>query len=193
MTAERSPASPPVGVTVRPATEADLDTIVDLFEAVVNEDRWLGTEPPLDRRQHLERLAGELADADGPTLLVATARDGAVVGHLHLSKRPYGVADFGMFVAAPWRGRGVGSALVAAAVDAARESGAHKIALQAWPNNRAALSLYARFGFVEEGRLRRHYRRRDGSLWDAVVMGLVLDERSPGGPPEQPPVARRNG
>jgi putative acetyltransferase len=78
----------------------------------------------------------------------------------------------------------VGSALVAAALAAACASGAHKVALQAWPNNTAALSLYTKFGFVEEGRLRRHYRRRDGSLWDAVVMGLVLDERSPGGPPD---------
>jgi len=28
--------------------------------------------------------------------------------------------------------------------------------------------------------MRRHYRRRSGELWDAVIMGLVLDETSPG-------------
>jgi hypothetical protein len=33
---------------------------------------------------------------------------------------------------------------------------------------------------VEEGRLRRHYPRRNGELWDAIVMGLVLDEERPG-------------
>lgn len=179
----RPPAPGTVGVTVRPATDADVAAIVDLFEAVVDEGRWLGTEPPLDRDHHVERLARELADPGGTTVLVAAGPDGAVIGHLHLSLRRYGVADFGMFVAAGWRGRGVGSALVAAAVEAARESGAHKVALEVWPDNRAAISLYARFGFVEEGRLRRHYRRRNGALWDAVVMGLVLDEQSPGGPP----------
>lgn len=26
-----------------------------------------------------------------------------------------------------------------------------------------------------EGRIRSHYRRRSGQLWDAVIMGLVLD------------------
>jgi RimJ/RimL family protein N-acetyltransferase len=87
----------------------------------------------------------------------------------------YGVADLGMLVAAGWRGRGVGSALVAAGLAWAREAGAHKVALQVWPHNQAAVALYEKFGFQREGLLRRHYRRRNGELWDAVVMGLLLD------------------
>jgi hypothetical protein len=31
-----------------------------------------------------------------------------------------------------------------------------------------------------EGRLRRHFRRANGELWDVVTMGLVLDTQSPG-------------
>ena len=168
---------------MRPATAADVEAVVDLMEAVVDESRWLGTEPPLDRSEHLERLATAVAEPEGPTILVAVDAGGAVVGYLNLDRRPYGVANLAMFVAARWRRRGVGSALVEAAVAAARASGAHKVALQVWPHNGPALSLYAKFGFVEEGRLRRHYRRHDGALWDAVVMGLVLDDVSPGGPP----------
>lgn len=76
----------------------------------------------------------------------------------------------------------MGTALLQAGVDWAREVGAHKVALQLWPHNVAAARLYARFGFVEEGRLRRHYRRRNGELWDAVVMGLLLDEHGRGRP-----------
>jgi hypothetical protein len=30
--------------------------------------------------------------------------------------------------------------------------------------------------------LRRHYPRRNGQLWDAVIMGLILDKTSPGSP-----------
>ncbi len=85
-----------------------------------------------------------------------------------------------MAVDADWRGRGVGGALMAAAIDWARGNGIHKLALQVWPHNLAAQRLYQRFGFVEEGHLRRHYRRRNGELWDAIVMGLVLDSTSPG-------------
>ncbi len=56
----------------------------------------------------------------------------------------------------------------------ARGAGAHKAALEVWPHNQPALELYARVGFVEEGRKRRHYRRADGALWDAILMGLPL-------------------
>ncbi|HWI02328.1 MAG TPA: GNAT family protein, partial [Acidimicrobiales bacterium] len=95
---------------------------------------------------------------------------------------PYGVAGLGMMVEERWRGRGVGAALVRAVIDAAGNLGAHKIALQVWPHNEVARRLYLRHGFVEEGLLRRHYPRRNGQLWDAVIMGLVLDETSPGSP-----------
>jgi RimJ/RimL family protein N-acetyltransferase len=100
--------------------------------------------------------------------------DGRLAGVLGIEVESYGVADFGMMVDADMRGRGVGSALLAAAMEWARSAGAHKIALQVWPHNEAAIALYRKFGFVEEGRLLRHYRRRNGELWDAVVMGLSL-------------------
>ena len=87
----------------------------------------------------------------------------------------YGVADLGMLVTPDWRGRGVGSALLTAGIDWARAAGAHKISLQHWPHNDTARALYERFGFEQEGYLRRHYRRKNGELWDAAVMGLLLD------------------
>jgi ribosomal protein S18 acetylase RimI-like enzyme len=101
---------------------------------------------------------------------------GAIVGYLRIHVAPYGVADLGMAVADGWRGQGVGSALLAAAIDWARAHGAHKVALQLWPHNTAAQALYEKFGFVVEGRLRRHYPRRNRERWDAVIMGLLLDD-----------------
>jgi len=68
--------------------------------------------------------------------------------------------------------------LLAAAIGWAGNAGAHKVALQRWPHNDAARALYEKFGFKEEGRLVRHYRRQNGELWDAVIMGLLLDDDS---------------
>jgi len=79
-----------------------------------------------------------------------------------------------MMVAAGWRGRGVGSALVAAAIDWARAQGMHKLSLSVFPHNAAAIALYRKFGFVEEGRRVRHLRRASGALWDLIDMGLLL-------------------
>jgi RimJ/RimL family protein N-acetyltransferase len=87
----------------------------------------------------------------------------------------YLVADLGMQVKAGFRGQGVGSALLERAIAYAREQGCHKIALQHWPHNEAGRALYEKFGFVQEGYLRRQYPRKNGEIWDAVVMGLLLD------------------
>ena len=167
-------------VGVRRAAPEDVDAVVDLFVAVVEEERWLGTQPPVDRAAQHARFLEETT-SDRCASLVALV-DGQLVGHARVDMAPYGVAGLGMMVDERWRGLGVGGALVRAVIDAARDLGAHKIALQVWPHNDAARRLYLRHGFVEEGLLRRHYPRRNGQLWDAVIMGLILDKTSPGSP-----------
>jgi ribosomal protein S18 acetylase RimI-like enzyme len=160
-------------ITVREATLADVDAIVAILVEVAGEGRWIGTEAPVDTERRRRRMADDV-EGDDAIVLVAEA-GGTPVGQLGLRLAPYGVADLGMAVAAGWRGRGVGTALLAEAVARARKAGAHKIALQVWPHNAAALALYERFGFRREGYLTRHYRRRSGELWDAIIMGLPLD------------------
>jgi RimJ/RimL family protein N-acetyltransferase len=165
---------------VRPTTHDDVEALLDLMEAVAAEGRWIATEAPFDRAARGDRFH---AGVDSPAVGSFVADlGGEIVGSFGIELAPYGVAEFGMMVAVEHRGRGIGSALLQTGIEWAREAGAHKVALQRWPHNPAAQALYERFGFVEEGRLRRHYRRNDGSLWDAVVMGLVLDEDSPGTP-----------
>ena len=68
----------------------------------------------------------------------------------------------------------MGSALLAAAIEWARERGLHKLSLGVFAHNAPAIALYRRFGFVEEGRRVKHYRRASGELWDALDMGLLL-------------------
>jgi ribosomal protein S18 acetylase RimI-like enzyme len=168
-----SPPQPRPPVTVRPATLADVDALVEMLVAVAGEGRWIGTEAPVDVERRHRRMVDEVSSDDVIVLVAETG--GEPVGQLGLRLAGYGVADLGMAVAAAWRGRGVGTTLLAEAIERARKAGAHKIALQVWPHNQPAIALYERFGFQREGYLRRHYRRRSGELWDAVVMGLPLD------------------
>jgi RimJ/RimL family protein N-acetyltransferase len=146
--------------------DADRRPLAVLFAAVAEERDGIATEPPVDIE----------ARAAGWTLagtLVAVA-DGEVVGSIHLHPSKDGYAELGMAVARPWRGRGVGSALVAAAIEWARAHDVHKLSLAVFPHNTAAIALYRKFGFVEEGLRVKHYRRSSGELWDAIEMGLLL-------------------
>jgi putative acetyltransferase len=148
---------------------------------VAGEGRGIGAELPLDVERDRRVFVGSIT-SDTQQSFAAVDGNGRLVGNLGIELFGYGVAGLGMMVADGWRGRGVGSALLQAGIDWARAAGAHKVELQHWPTNTAAAALYEKFGFVEEGRLRRHYRRRNGELWGAVVRGLVLDEETPGGP-----------
>ena len=105
--------------------------------------------------------------------LVALAKD-QVVGVIFVIESGFGFGEIGMMVAADWRGRGVGAALVAAAIEWARARDLHKLTLGVFPHNEAAIALYRKFSFVEEGRLTKHIRRANGELWDLIEMGLLL-------------------
>ncbi len=153
-------------VEIRLADEADRLPLALLFASVAEERDGIAAEPPVD----VERRA---ARWDLECTFVAHA-DGEPVGGLSLSESSFGFADLGMFVAADWRGRGVGSALVAAAIEWARTRGLHKLTLSVFPHNEAAIALYRKFGFVEEGHHPKHIRRASGELWDLIDMGLLL-------------------
>lgn len=164
---------------VRDATADDLEAIYEIYEATAAEGKWIAAELPLDRDVRLESWRGSLFE-DGFSMMLVAESDGRIVGSAGLAWAHHpcggGVLDLGMNVDTTHRGRGIGGALVRACIERARELGAHKIALQVWPHNIAARALYERFGFVEEGYLRKHWQRRNGERWDAVVMGLLLDE-----------------
>ena len=168
-----------VGFTVRLATSDDFEAWLALYAAVAAEGKWIGGEAPVDRAERHRSFETNLSDPDSASLLAHA--DGLLVGNLGVRVHA-GIAALGMMVRSEWRGRGVGAALMEECIAFAVEHGAHKVTLEVWPHNTAALGLYARFGFIQEGLLRRHYRRRNGELWDAISMGLVLDHHSPGSP-----------
>jgi RimJ/RimL family protein N-acetyltransferase len=153
---------------VRPAQAGDARAMAEIFAAVAQERDGIATEPPIDVE---ERAAAFARSADGSVVAVAGGR---IVGMIHVEASRHGFGEFGMLVDRDWRGRGVGSALVQAAVDRARGQGLHKLCLEVFPQNTAAIALYSKCGFTEEGRRVKQYRRASGELWDTIMMGRLL-------------------
>jgi RimJ/RimL family protein N-acetyltransferase len=153
---------------VRPARAADGRATAELFAAVAEERDGIATEPPVDIDQRAEQFA---RSADASIVAVAGGR---IIGGIHVEISRFGFGEIGMEVDRSWRGRGVGTALVRAAIDWGRGQGQHKLCLEVFPHNAAGIALYTKCGFVEEGRRVKQYRRANGELWDSIVMGLLL-------------------
>ena len=151
---------------IRPARDEDRLPLAVLYAAVAEERTGIGAEPPVD-------IDARAASWNLEGALVAFVGD-EIVGWLSVIESGHGFGELGMLVEREWRGRGVGSALVAAAIERARERGLHKLSLSVFVHNAAAIALYEKFGFVEEGRRVKHFRRANGELWDSVEMGLLL-------------------
>jgi putative acetyltransferase len=142
--------------------------MAELFAAVAAERDGIASEPPVDIGERAAVFAKSAAST-----VVAVAGD-QVIGMLHVEASRHGFGEFGMLVDRDWRGRGVGAALVQAAIGLAREQGLHKLSLEVFAHNAAGIALYRKCGFVEEGRRTGQYRRASGELWDTIVMGRAL-------------------
>ncbi len=158
---------------VRPASAGDAKAMAELFAAVAEERDGIATEPPVDIDERTAQFARTVAGS------VVAVAGGQVIGMLHVEATRHGFGEIGMLVDRDWRGRGAGSALVRAAIGLARDQGLHKLSLEVFAHNTAAIALYRKYGFVEEGRRVRQYRRASGELWDSIVMGLALGSVPP--------------
>lgn len=158
---------------VREATPGDAPALVALAEAVGAEpEGWLvsdrGWRSVADERRYLRALRRHPHAA----VFVAETAEG-VVGRLSVARDPhpasFHVADLGLMVAAGYRRRGIGRALLERAVEWARQAGVRKLELHVFPHNAAAIALYETFGFRREGYRKGHFRR-GAEYVDAILM-----------------------
>lgn len=116
----------------------------------------------------------EVDGRDGEALHLVAVRDGAVVGTCRLLFEGPTAKLGRLVVEADARGRGLGGAIVGAAVGEARRAGARRVALNA---QAAAMGLYARAGFEPRG------ERFEEAGIEHVRMDMDLDSRAPDGGP----------
>jgi RimJ/RimL family protein N-acetyltransferase len=166
-----------VSIVVRRADPGDAPALVELARSVAAEDGgWLITAGEWRSVGAERRYLRAVRRHPNAAVLVAV-EDGVVVGRLSAARDPHPasehVADLGLMVARSHRRRGVGTALMAAAEDWARESGVRKLELHVFPHNEPALALYRGLGYQPEGLRRRHYRR-GGEFLDAILMAKEL-------------------
>jgi phosphinothricin acetyltransferase len=162
-------------LSVRDATLQDAEAIARIYNQGI-EDRLATLETHLRTRE--ERRDWLAARSPRHPVLVAMSDSGGVLGWASLNQfnpRPaydY-VADFSVYVAREARGSGVGSQLLRALEERAREIGYHKLVLAAFPNNADGMRLYQRRGFQTVG-VYHEQGRLDGHWIDVILMEKIL-------------------
>ncbi len=161
-------------VQVREAIADDARALHELEREIYRDGRWfVGDSAPTEWSLR-ERIRSSLGNR---SLWLVAQVDGQLAGWLELhrfpNRRMEHVATLTIAVGGRFRRRGVASSLLEEAFGWARSVGVSKITLNVRANNRAAISLYERFGFEHEGRERQQIRT-DTGFEDNLVMAKFL-------------------
>jgi putative acetyltransferase len=169
---------PRAAFVIRASRPGDARSFLEMWEQVVAERVYVRSDVVRQSARYYRRRFRDSWTEDHASLV---AVDGdRVIGHLEVSREEgpitRHVASIGMAVAPDRRHQGVGSELMAECIRWAESVGVEKLALTVYPHNHPAWALYAKFGFVEEGRLAGHSHKAAG-YFDEIVMGKWLVER----------------
>jgi ribosomal protein S18 acetylase RimI-like enzyme len=134
-----APAPWPAGLTRIPFGPGIAPSCRALMNVVYAED--FGDEVPFER--WWPWVSGD-ADYD-PAMMFVAADGERVVGFCHGWRAPF-IKD--LVVAADWRGRGLGAALLTSALNGYAARGDTSVDLKTDVDNQRAQSLYTRLGFV---------------------------------------------
>ncbi|MCL4238452.1 MAG: GNAT family N-acetyltransferase [Anaerolineae bacterium] len=130
--------------------------------------------PYFSRDKIRDRLENPPADMVGLVAVVGGIVIGQLGLHLNAGRRAH-TAALGMMVHGDYQLRGVGTALMEAAVELAeRWMGITRLELEVYTDNTAGIALYKKFGFEVEGTL-REYALRDGQYVDSYLMARVRE------------------
>lgn len=192
--AEKTSADPPPAValtaaaceftvmtdpSIRPVRPEDAASIAAIYaHHVLHGTATFDTEPP-DTAAWREKIAS--IAAHGWPFVVAE-RDGAVAGYAYATQfrdRPaYAeTCENSIYLAPDQLGRGIGSRLLPALVDAAHQAGFRQMIAVIGGGEAASVALHAKCGFVQAGRM-IGVGRKFGRILDTIYMQRALDGES---------------
>lgn len=168
-----------LSICIRPATEADLVAINDIYNFyVLNSTATFDTEPvPLEERRRWFAQHGERY-----SVLVAEVAEDVVgwcsLSRFHLRPAYEYTAEDSVYLREDWRGRGVGKLLLGDILRRAEALGYHAVmALIGDSANEASVRLHAGLGFRQVG-IEREVGYKFGRWLDVVLMERLTPSRA---------------
>jgi [ribosomal protein S18]-alanine N-acetyltransferase len=150
-------------VRVRPAEAADLPRLVEIASHSVTAAQWNPVE--------YQKLFTPDPDIPQPRTALVVEQDESVVGFIvgRQANDEWEIENIAVTGAA--RRCGLGSRLVGEMLDLVRSRGGKAVFLEVRESNRAALSLYEKWAFIEVGRRKMYYQN---PAEDALVLKFIF-------------------
>jgi RimJ/RimL family protein N-acetyltransferase len=118
-------------------------------------------------------------EAKPHAIMISAEIDGTIVANGGFNPvSPYGKckhrAEFGISIQKQYWGRGIGSHIMAAILETARQAGFEQLELDVVTDNHRAVALYKKFGFQIFGTNETAFRLRDGQYQSTYLMACRL-------------------
>ena len=164
-------------LVIRSAEKEDADVLLPYLKRVCGETRYLRCEADECTEFTLEQEEEFiLHHTEGPRAgLLLAFFDGEYVGNASFdavgsSRRNRHRADIGIALYQEATGMGIGTILLSSVLEAVKDCFFESVELTVVSENRRAIHLYEKFGFVECGRIPNANKYDDGSYSDDVLM-----------------------
>ncbi len=161
---------------IRPAVDADLDTILAIHNDAILNSTALWTDTTVDRADREKWLADRtrdgnpvlVADEDGVAVGFATyAQWRAKIGYRH-------TVEDSIYIAESHQGRGLGRSLLVELIAHAKQAGHHVMLADIESGNAASISLHRSLGFEPAGQL-DEIGTKFGRWLDLTILSLRLE------------------
>ena len=161
-------------IVIEPIREDHVESFREALDAVSRERKYLTflEAPPLDQTRE---FVHDMIENGHPQLVAVL--EGQVIGWCDIRRQSREThahcGTLGMGIVSGFRGNGLGTRLITAALDAARGAGMHRVELHVHADNPRAVALYEKVGFLREG-VARDAVKIDGRFIDSIGMAVIF-------------------
>ncbi len=168
----------PKGLVIRPMRKNDLPALHEIVN-MTEVAELLGPIPPMTYEK-FEKWHGSYIEEPKHIALVAEIEEKAVgLVTLSLEEEIYRYDSWlSIYVHKDFWHKGVGTQLMKAVINVAKDIGLKRISLGVYVKNDAAIRMYKKIGFKSEG-YSKYGIYTFGRYMDTILMGLLLDKDLP--------------
>jgi RimJ/RimL family protein N-acetyltransferase len=162
-------------VEIRPFEPSDLESFNTTLNLICAERRYLASVDGFTLEESQQFIQSNIW---GDILQQVAAIGPQIIGWCDIIPYPETgfthVGRLGMALLPDYRGRGIGTRLLSACLARAQTTALEKVELQVFADNAAAIALYKKLGFCQEG-VKTKGRKLEGQYQDIVLMALMLE------------------